>query len=131
MNFNRVIFAGNLTRDPEFRDVGEHRVAKFSLAVNNGYGDKRKTMYVDLETWLPGLVKVTEDYLKKGSNVLVEGELHQDDWTDKETGNKRSKLFAKLSSIRLGDKKMSTSNTEQAESVDEPVEVNENNDIPF
>lgn len=128
MNYNKVIFAGNLTRDPEFRQVGEYRVARLGLAVNNGYGDKKKTMFLDSEVWVPHLVKLTEDYLKKGSNVLVEGELHQDDWTDKESGNKRSKLFAKLSNIRLGDKKVNAPVESNEVNEPEPVDTEQ---IPF
>lgn len=125
MNYNKLILAGNITRDPEIKVVGDGKVAKFGLAVNNGYGDKRKTAFLDCETWIPSLVDVVEKFVKKGSNVLVEGAIHQDNW--EKDGQKRSKLFVKVTEIRLGDKKVSDN-----EESPEPVEVEENTEeIPF
>lgn len=125
MNYNRVIYGGNLTRDPEIRVVGESKVAKFSIALNNGYGERRKVAYIDCEAWLPGLVTVAEKFMKKGSNVLIEGSTHQDNW-DKD-GEKRSKLFCKVNEIRLCDKKADV-NTEANEV--EP-ETSDSGDVPF
>ena len=99
-SYNRVILAGNLTRDPEvttFNSGGA--VAKFGLAVNQDYKDKsgqkvEKAMFIDVEVWNIGTGKQAEiaaQYLAKGKSVLIEGELDLQTWEDKNGGGKRSK----------------------------------------
>ncbi len=95
-SFNRVILMGNLTRDPELRYVGNNMaVSDIGLAVN----DRRKsasgewveeTTFVDVTLW-GRTAEVANEYLSKGSPVLIEGRLKFDSWENKE-GEKRSKL---------------------------------------
>jgi len=96
-NLNRVFLAGNLTRDPELRYTPSGTpVCELGLAIN----DKRKnpngewveeTTFVDITLWARQ-AEVAGEYLTKGSNVLIEGRLKFDQWEDKESGQKRSKL---------------------------------------
>jgi len=92
MSFNKTIIMGNLTRDPELRYTPQGTaVTDMAVAVNDGYGDKKTVIFVDVTAW----DKQAESccgYLKKGSKVLVEGRLTQDEWEDRETGKKRSKM---------------------------------------
>ncbi|MEX2287330.1 MAG: single-stranded DNA-binding protein [Planctomycetaceae bacterium] len=97
-NFNRVILLGNLTRDPQVRYTpGGTAVADIGLAVNRTWFDKQtntknqETTFVDVTLW-SRQAEVAGEYLSKGSSVLIEGRLHLDQWDDKETGKKRSKL---------------------------------------
>lgn len=96
-NFNKVILAGNLTRDPELRYTPKGTaIAKFGLAVNrvwkNEAGEsKEETMFVDLDAF-GRQAETLAQYMKKGSPLLVEGRLKLDQWDDKQTGQKRSKL---------------------------------------
>ena len=76
---NKVLLIGNLTRDPEMRylDSGT-AVAKLGLAVNRRYtdrnGEKREeTCFVDIDAWAR-LAEICNQYLKRGSKVLVENE---------------------------------------------------------
>lgn len=94
-SFNRVIVMGNLTRDPELRyTAGGTAVTDIGLAVN----DRRKTAsgewvdeatFVDVTLW-GRTAEVADEYLSKGSPVLIEGRLKLDTW--EKDGQKRSKL---------------------------------------
>lgn len=96
-SFNRVILAGNMTRDPESRALPSGQaLTKFSLAINRSYttkeGEKREEVtYVDIESY-GKQAEVIAKYCSKGSGILVEGRLKLDSWDDKKTGEKRSRL---------------------------------------
>src|ERR1051326_1775340 len=96
-NFNKVILAGNLTRDPELRYTPKGTaIAQLGMAVNRYWTDeqgqkKEETLFVDLEAW-GRTAETSGKYLTKGSPVLIEGRLRLDSWEDKETKQKRSKL---------------------------------------
>ncbi len=97
-NFNKVIIAGNLTRDPELRTVGSGTACcQMSMAINRTWFDKpsnskkEETTFVEVTLWGKQAENAGE-YLQKGSSVLVEGRLKLDTWDDKATGQKRSKL---------------------------------------
>jgi single-strand DNA-binding protein len=96
-SYNRVILMGNLTRDPETRQAGSSVVCKLGLAVNRRFRDssgayRDETTFVDVEVW-GRQAETCSQYLKKGSPALVEGRLKMDQWEDKTTGQKRSKLL--------------------------------------
>jgi single-strand DNA-binding protein len=97
-SFNRVILMGNLTRDPEVRYVPSGQaVAEIGLAVNRTWYDKQtnskkeEVTFVDVTLWGRD-AEVAGEYLSKGRPVLIEGRLSLDQWDDKATGQKRSKL---------------------------------------
>lgn len=91
-DFNRVILIGRLTRDPEksYTTTGT-AVAKFGFATSNGFGENKKTVFVDITTWGKQAEFVTT-YFTKGKEILIEGRLDFDTWESKE-GEKRSKLY--------------------------------------
>ena len=88
---------GNLTRDPEVRYTPKGSpVADLAIAVNRVYtadnGEKREEVtYVDIVLWAK-LAELAGQYLHKGRPVFVEGRLQMDQWEDKATGQKRSRL---------------------------------------
>ena len=94
-SYNRVILIGNVTRDPELRYIPSGTaVTDVGLAVN----DRRKgangewieeTTFVDVTLW-GRTAEVANEYLSKGSPVLIEGRLKLDSW--EKDGQKRSKL---------------------------------------
>jgi single-strand DNA-binding protein len=96
-SFNRVILVGNLTRDPELRYTPKGMaIAKIGLAVNrtwrNEAGEtKEDVTFVDVDAF-GRQAETLAQYMKKGSPLLVEGRLKLDQWYDKQTGQKRSKL---------------------------------------
>lgn len=107
-NFNKVILAGNLTRDPEMRYTPKGTaVARITLAVNRNYatetGEKKEEVsFVDVEAW-GRQGEVIAQYMKKGRPLLVEGRLKQDTWEDKNTHQKVSKLKVVLESFSFID----------------------------
>ena len=97
-SFNKVILVGNLTRDPEVRYTpGGTAVSDIGLAVNRTWFDKQSNQrredvtFVDITLW-GRQAEVAGEYLAKGRSVLIEGRLHLDQWEDKTTGKKQSKL---------------------------------------
>ena len=101
-SFNRIILAGNLTRDPEFKEVGTSSVCKFGFATNRKVKDNNEVMFIDVECW-GSVAELCNKYLKKGRNVLVEGRLTQQDWVDKATGANRSKHSIVASAVQFLD----------------------------
>jgi single-strand DNA-binding protein len=97
-NLNIVILAGNLTRDPELRYTPSGMaVAKLGLAVNRRFKDQKsgelreEVTFVDIDVF-GKQAETASQYLTKGRPVLVEGRLRLDQWDDKQSGQKRSKL---------------------------------------
>jgi single-strand DNA-binding protein len=109
-NFNKVILAGNLTRDPELRYTPKGTaIAKFGLAINrtwkNDAGEtKEEVTFVDVDAFARQ-AEVIAQYFKKGRSILVEGRLKLDQWDDKQTGQKRSKLGVTLETFSFLDSK--------------------------
>ena len=107
--FNKVILAGNLTRDPEMRYTpGGTAIAKFGLAVNRKWKDsqsgemREEVTFVDVDAFGKA-AETIGNFLKKGRPVLVEGRLKLDQWDDKQTQQKRSRLGVVLESFTFLD----------------------------
>ena len=94
---NKVYLMGNLTRDPELRRLPSgSAVVELGLALNRSFtgkdGERRdEVTYVDVTVW-DRQAETCHEYLKKGRPVFVEGYLKMDQWDDKTSGEKRSKL---------------------------------------
>ena len=92
---NKVILLGNLGRDPEVRNFPNGgKVANFSIATSESWKDRNtgerreRTEWHNISITNEALVRVAEQYLKKGSKVYVEGQLETRKWQD-QTGNDR------------------------------------------
>lgn len=107
-SFNKVILAGNLTRDPELRYTPKGTaIARIGLALNRTYttetGEKREEVtYVDVDAF-GRQAEVLAQYMRKGRPLLVEGRLRLDQWEDKNTHQKQSKLRVVLESFSFLD----------------------------
>lgn len=105
-SFNKVILLGNLTRDPEVRYTPKgSAVCDLGIAVNRVYttdsGERREEVtYVDVVLWAR-LAEIAGEYLKKGRPVFIEGRLQMDQWDDKQTGQKRTRLRVVGESMQL------------------------------
>lgn len=94
-SFNQVILMGNLTRDPELRQIPSGQsVCSFSLALNRSYKGsdgnwQEATDYIDVVAWGPLGERVAQ-YLTKGRPALVSGRLQSRSW--EQDGQKRSKV---------------------------------------
>lgn len=93
--FNKVVLVGNLTRDIEIRSTsGGMMIGATAIAVTRKFtdtnGEKREeTCFIDI-TFFARLAEIANLYLRKGSKVLIEGRLRQENWVD-QNGGKRSK----------------------------------------
>ncbi len=107
-SFNKVILAGNLTRDPELRYTPKGTaVARITLAVNRTWKSesgesKEEVSFVDVDVW-GRQAEVISQYMKKGRPLLIEGRLKQDTWEDKNTKQKQSKLKVVLEGFTFID----------------------------
>ena len=115
-SYNKATLVGRLTRDPETTTTqGGSSVTKFGVAVgrskkdaNGQWANDPNPLFMDCEAWTSqdgkGVGKAAT-YLKKGSQVLVEGELRTQSWTDKTTGQQRSKIVLNVQKIEFLDSK--------------------------
>jgi single-strand DNA-binding protein len=95
-SYNRVIMMGNLTRDPEHKQLASGQaVCRLGLASNRQFKNKQtgamvqEVCFIDIDVWGPQ-AESCRQYLSKGRSVLVEGRLKLDSWQEND-GTKRSK----------------------------------------
>ncbi len=107
--FNKIILVGNLTRDIELKySSGGLAIAKTGIATNRKFKKQSgemvdETMFVDI-TFFGRSGEVANQYLRKGSKVLIEGRLMLDQWTD-QNGQKRSKHSVNVDTMQMLDSK--------------------------
>lgn len=106
---NKVLLMGNLTRDPELRVTPKGTsICQFSLAINRQFkmesGETREEVtYIDIEAWGKQGETIAK-YVTKGRPLYVEGRLRLDQWEDKNTKEKRSRMKVVLEQFQfLGD----------------------------
>ena len=104
---NKIILTGNLTKEPELRrtQLGK-AVVKVGIAVNQGYGDKQTTDFFNLIAW-EKTAELIGKYLNKGSKVLVEGRLKNNNYEDNK-GVKHYGVDVIVESIEFMDSKSSS-----------------------
>lgn len=91
-SFNKVIVLGNLTREVDYRSTASGKsVAELNVAVNRRNGERNEVCFLKVVAW-GRIADNCRQYLGKGSCVMVEGYLRQDNWEDRNTGNRRSSL---------------------------------------
>jgi single-strand DNA-binding protein len=106
---NKVILLGHLGSDPEVKYLeGDKVVANLSLATSEAYQDRNgnrveQTEWHDLELW-DQQAKIAEKYLKKGSQIYVEGKIKSDKWTDEQGQNRKKMKIRVLSFTMVGGK---------------------------
>src|SRR5688572_13024840 len=108
-SLNKVLLMGNLTRDPELRVTPKGTsICQFALAINRKFkmesGESREeVIYVDVEAWGKQGETIAK-YVTKGRPLFVEGRLRLDQWEDKNTKEKRSRMKVVLEQFEfLGD----------------------------
>ncbi|SFP10042.1 single-stranded DNA-binding protein [Hydrogenimonas thermophila] len=107
--FNKVILIGNLTRDVELRYLPSGQaLAKCGIATNRRFKDssgmqKDETMFIDFTVWGRS-AEIANQYLRKGSKVLIEGRLTLEQWTD-QNGQKRSKHSITVENLKMLDRR--------------------------
>lgn len=120
MSFNKIIIVGNLGRDPELRYTPQGTaVCDFSMATNERKRDKSGE-FQEVATWFRitlwrNQAENAAKYLKKGSQVYIEGRLSIEEWTDRD-GNSRQTLAVQASDMHfLGGRGEGSSMSESGE----------------
>lgn len=104
-NYNKVILAGNLTRDPQLSFLPSNTpVVEFGMAINRRWksqtGEQREDVtYVDVRAF-GRQAETLNQYMNKGKPILVEGQLRFDQWEGKD-GQKRSKLYVVVDTFQF------------------------------
>ena len=149
---NKVILVGNLGKDPEVRYLeGGTAVANFPIATSETFKDrtsgekKTNTEWHNIVAWR-GLAEIAEKYLKKGSQIYLEGKLRTRQWQDKDGNNRYTTEIVADNLQMLGRKDNSstpvtmaptnvTTNASVKETPTAPSEIdkstNEVEDLPF
>lgn len=137
-SINQVILLGRLTRDPEQRTTASGKnVVSFSIAVDRQSQDDQADFF-NITAW-DKLGDLVMQYLSKGRRVLIQGRLRQDNWEDKDTGKRQSRIEVTASDVTFldgpnGDNSGSAApkTTKKEEVVteidDKPIDLSE---IPF
>ena len=111
-NLNKVMLIGRLTRDPEVRTFQNGgKVAAFGFAVNNRRKNQQtgqwedEPVFLDCEAFNRGefgkTADLIEQYLHKGHQAYIEGHLKLDQWNDKQSGEKRSKIKIVVDNVQF------------------------------
>lgn len=120
---NKMTLIGNLTRDPEIRVIqrngAESTVTNFTVAVNEGYGDFKRTEFVRIAAW-NGLGSTCALYLKKGMKVYAEGPVTVRAWVNNE-GNAAGRMEMRLDSIEFLSKVYGMEDTHE-DTIAQPAE---------
>jgi single-strand DNA-binding protein len=104
VNFNSLTIVGNVTRDPEVRTTASGKtVANFSVAVNNKIGGKESTDYFRVTAW-ERQAEIVEQYVRKGSLVMITGRVTLDEYENKE-GVKHASMVVTASTLTLGPRR--------------------------
>ncbi|MEA3365362.1 MAG: single-stranded DNA-binding protein [Candidatus Hydrogenedentes bacterium] len=132
---NKVFLTGRLTRDPDLRYLPSGAaLCRMGLAVSRNYktreGDRREeTLFIDLVAWR-GTAEYCGENLKKGRPIMVEGMLQSDQWEDKNTGQKRTKIQVRADRIQSldWDSAGGSGSKPAPREIEEPVPED---DVPF
>ena len=112
---NRVILMGRLTRDPEFRQTTSGiPVCRFSVAVDRPYrkDQEKKADFINVTAWR-NTAEFIARYLSKGKMIIVEGSLHNNDYTDN-NGVKHYSMDVQAEKVSFGESKLNSGNQQQS-----------------
>ncbi len=134
---NKVILLGNLGKDPEVKRLETGKsVANFSLATSEVYKNKEgekvtKTEWHNIVLWSP-LAEIAESYLKKGSQLYLEGKISNRSYEDKEGVKKYISEVVGREITLLGKPNSNNSTEEVSPDDNSKIETKEeNDDLPF
>lgn len=135
MSLNKVMLIGNVGKDPEVRHLeGGSVVARFSLATTERYKDKNgefqeQTEWHNIVCWRL-LAERAEKYVKKGSQLFVEGRLRSRSWEDK-TGQARYTVEIVADSIQILGRRQDDAATPQNQPNIQEIIPQDDGDLPF
>ena len=138
---NSVTLMGRLTRNPELKQTGSGTsVCSFSIAVDNGYGDNKKTDFINCVAW-KGTAEFVSKYFTKGQMIVLSGRLSTRSWDDNGTTRYVTEVIAREVEF-CGSKSEGQSNNNSFDAARSPIpnnnaipngfmEVDDDLDLPF
>lgn len=136
-SFNKVILCGNLTRDVELKYTPKGTaIARLGLAMNRKWKtesgeQKEEVTFVDVDAF-GKTAETLSQYLSKGRAILLEGRLKLDQWEDKKTNEKRSKLGVVLESFTFIDSAKPKSESAEKPAAKQPdLPEDDTEPVPF
>ena len=131
-DINSFTITGRLTKDAEFKTLASGKsLLVANVAVNTGYGDFKKTLFVKVQLWGERGKHIAE-YLTKGALIGCTGEETLNTWTSKQNGNQYTDLQIDTNDIRILSSKTFAQNKEaQDDSHNAEDEDEDSGDIPF
>lgn len=121
---NKVQLIGRLTKDPELRYTNSNTpVARYTIAINTGYGEKQQTDYINITTWGKS-GEFVSNYFKKGQAIAIVGRLKNNNYEDKD-GNKKYTIEVITEDIEF----IGTKNEKQSDTQDKSINSEYQNDI--
>ena len=146
-SLNKVLLIGRLGADPEIKEmVNGKSVARLSLATSQSWKDKNtgekkeKTEWQRIVVFNEGLVNVVKQYLKKGAQIYVEGQISTRKWKDEKSGQDKYSTEVVIqgynSSLTMlgGGNSSSLSNQDSTQSIENTSQASQNDlddEIPF
>ena len=138
---NQCTFIGNLTRDPEIRTFANGgKVASFGIALNRKFKNKQtgqteqKVTFIDLKAW-GKQAEIIEQYFQKGDPIVIaSASVEMDEWEDKSSGQKRTKLFFNVNQFEFppsGKRRGDDTSRRQEEPETAGVAATDDDNIPF
>tara|TARA_Y100000813_G_scaffold175403_1_gene140714 strand:- start:116 stop:529 length:414 start_codon:yes stop_codon:yes gene_type:complete len=133
---NKAILLGNLGKDPEIRRLDDGRaVANFSIATSESYKNKAgekvtNTEWHNIVLWSP-LAEIAENYLKKGSQVYIEGKISNRSYEDKEGVKKYISEVVGRDITLLGRAPESQQQNDSSSTENDNPETVQEDDLPF
>ena len=133
---NKAILLGNLGKDPEIRRLDDGRaVANFSIATSESYKNKAgekvtNTEWHNIVLWSP-LAEIAENYLKKGSQVYIEGKISNRSYEDKEGVKKYISEVVGRDITLLGRATESQQQNDSSSTENDNPEAVQEDDLPF
>ncbi len=130
MYLNKATIIGNITRDPELKALPTGiKVCSFSVATNRVWKDtngaKQEAVEYHNIVVFGKQAESTAQYMKKGSQILVEGRIQTRSWEDKNSGEKKYRTEIVAENVQFGIKLNSKSESQEVEDKEPTVKLNE------
>ena len=131
---NKVILMGRLTRDPEMRHTNSGTpVTTFSIAIDNGYGDNKRTDFINCVAWNKTAEFVTKYFTKGKMIVIADGRISTRSW-ETQDGKRAYATEVVANEVNFGETKSSQQTATQPPMQDDDDDftpLDEDDDLPF
>ncbi|MDY5229528.1 MAG: single-stranded DNA-binding protein [Eubacteriales bacterium] len=131
---NKVILMGRLTRDPELRHTGKGTpVTTFSIAIDNGYGDNKRTDFINCLAWNKTAEFVTKYFIKGRMIIIADGRISTRIW-ETQDGKRAYATEVIANEVNFGETKSSQQTATQRPMQDDDDDftpLDEDDDLPF